>query len=58
MQGSVLLSIFTNDVEVGVGGVVVMVVSDTELLGKANGSKPQKDLGTLSGKMTDEIQWR
>jgi len=54
----VLLSIFINNVEVGAGGEVVMVAGDTELLRKANSSKPQKDLRTPSGKMTDEIQWR
>ena len=57
VQGSVLLSVFINDVEVGVGGEVVMVASDTELLRKAGSSKLQKDLRILSDKMTAEIQW-
>lgn len=47
VQGSVLLSVFISDVEVGAGGEVAMVANDTELLRKANGSKPQKDLRTL-----------
>lgn len=40
------------------GGDMARVSGDTELLGKADGIKPQRDLGTLSDKMTDEIQWR
>lgn len=42
----------------GASGEVVRVASDAELLGKADGSKPQKDLRTLGDKMTDEIQQR
>lgn len=40
------------------GGGVGMIVNDTKLLGKADSSKPQKDLRTLGDKMTDAIQWR
>lgn len=58
VEGAMLLSIFISDVEAGPGGKAMLVASDTELLGKADGSKPQKDLRTLSDKMTDEIQWR
>lgn len=58
LQGSVLLSIFINGVEVGASGEVARVASDSQLLGKADGSKPQKDLRTLGDKMTDEIQQR
>lgn len=47
MQGSALLDIFINDMEVGTGGEVAMAVSDTELLGKADDSKSQKNLRTL-----------
>lgn len=53
-----MLSIFISDVAVGVGGDVVMASGDTELLGKANGTKPQRELGMLGDKMTDEILWR
>lgn len=47
VQGSALLDIFINDMEVGTGGEVAMAVSDTELLGKADDSKSQKNLRTL-----------
>lgn len=47
MQGSALLGIFINDMEVGTGGDVAMAVSDSELLRKADGSKLQKNLRTL-----------
>lgn len=53
-----MLSIFISDVGVGVGEGRVMVSGYTELLGKADGTKPQRDLGTLSDKMTAEIHWR
>lgn len=53
-----MLSNFISDIGVGVGGDMARVSGDTELLGKADGTKPQRDLGTLSDKMTDEIQWR
>lgn len=42
----------------GGGGHMVMASGDTELLGKANGTKPQRELGMLGDKMTDEILWR
>lgn len=47
VQGSALLGIFINDMEVGTGGDVAMAVSDSELLRKADGSKLQKNLRTL-----------
>lgn len=52
-----VLSVFISDVGVGLGGDMVGVSGDTELLGKANGTKLQQDLGTLSDKMTEEILW-
>lgn len=52
-----MLSVFISDVGVGLGGDMVGVSGDTELLGKANGTKLQQDLGTLSDKMTEEILW-
>lgn len=58
MPRSVLLSVFVNDVEVGMRGEVAMVASDTELLRKAGSSKLQKDLRTVGDKMSDEIQCR